>query len=150
MKNKNAADTPKNQFVISFNFTDREATDIELVNEVLSNIPLSSLSISKENNGYYDYIEVGKRYDKDHRLTATTYRYGFDALKLICTMDKAEVLHYYQIETAAYPKSEVKDTDEILDNWMKNHPDRAFDMYLVITFDSCDAYGFIIVNHEKA
>ena len=144
-----AAAQPEHQFIISFNFPGRESKDIELVNEVLSKIPLSSLSFGEDTDGYDDYLSVTKRYDKDNKLTDTAYRYGFDTLKLICTMDKTKDLHYYQIETAAYPKSAVKDTDEIRDNWRKNHPDRTLRIYSVIEFNSSDAYGFVIVHHEK-
>lgn len=140
---------PEHQFTISFNFPNRESKDIELVNEVLSKIPLSSLSFGEDTDSYDDYLLVAKRYDKGKKLTDTAYRYGFETLKLICTMDKTKDLHYYQIDTAAYPKNAVKDTDEIQDKWRKDHPDRTLRIYSVIEFNSSNAYGFVIVHHEK-
>lgn len=132
------------EFSISFEF-ERGDEDVEFVNQVLSRIPLSTIKIDSDG-----YLATIQQFIKNDVLTGTTYnRYGFDSLKLSCTMDETEGLHYYQIETQAIPASEIKEAEDFKAMWDKEHPDRVIRVLQMIQFNESNVYGFVILHHKK-
>ncbi|MBQ6774777.1 MAG: hypothetical protein IJP48_12060 [Synergistaceae bacterium] len=139
----------KNNFEIVFNFPERDAKDIDRVNEILSYIPLSYLEIKENNGGYDSYVGVSKQYDKNRVLTNITYRLGFDSLTLLCTAGTQEDMYYYQIDTRAFPKEILKNSEDFEKIWRQDHPDRVARVFTTLSFDQSNAWGFVILHHKK-
>lgn len=132
------------EFSITFEFQRDDDGDVNFVNEVLSHIPLTEIKL--DGNGYLCTTE---RHDQNHNLTDTTYRYGFDSLKLMCTMDKMEGLYHYQIDTIAYPVSEIKSFENFKAMWDEEHPDRVVRLAQMFEFKEKNVYSFVLLHHEK-
>ena len=138
-----------NTFSLMFKFPERDETDIARINEVLSRLPLSSINIDTSSGEIDGYICTTKHYDKDENLTGTTYRYGFDSLILECEMNNDGDADFYQIDTKAYSRSEMKDSKMFRELWLKEHPGRVMRVMMEIEFNSSNAAGFIVLHHEK-
>ena len=121
---------------VEFDFKDREASDLETLNRVLSAMKLKDLELKKHRG----YLEVTQ--DGDGNLVHQ--RYGLDSGMLICTPSKSGCT--YQIDTAVVDRS--VDRDEFLDIWCSCHPDRTMRRVITMGFD--EAFAFIILHHQCA
>lgn len=131
-------------FKMSFDFEDRELTDLDFVNAALSAMRLSNLK-AEESDGY---LAVRTAYDPDtHQPTETTYHYGFDQLTLICETDKEDDPHTWQVDAQVFHKGEMSSSDVFHDMWCKQHPDRTMRTLTQYSFDDADA--FVILYHEN-
>lgn len=120
---------------IEFDFKEREASDLERLNRILSNMQLKNLEL-KHPKGYLAVTQDG-----DGNLLEK--RYGLDSGTLICTPSKSG--YRYQIDTAVTARS--VDYDAFVEIWRSSHPDRA--MRTVITLEFGEDYAYIILHHRR-
>jgi len=120
---------------VAFTFKDREASDLEKLNKILSSMKLEHLEL-KDSKGYLAVTEDG-----DGNLLEK--RYGLDSGTLICTPSKTG--YCYQIDTAVADRS--VDHDEFLDIWRASHPDRV--MRTVITLEFDGDFACVILHHQR-
>ena len=131
-------------FKMSFDFEDRELTDLDFVNAALSAMRLSDLKAADSDG----YLAVKTEYDPDtHQPTETTYHYGFDHLTLVCETDEDDDPYTWQVDAQAFPKGEMSDSDAFHDMWCKQHPDRTMRTLTQYAFDDADA--FVVLHHDK-
>lgn len=121
---------------VEFCFKNREASDLEKLNHVLSAMKLSNVKL----NNPKGYLAVTR--DGDGNLVHQ--RYGLDSGTLICTPAKDG--YCYQMDTAVVDHS--VDHDEFLDIWRSCHPDRVIRTAITIGFE--EALGIVILHHQRA
>lgn len=121
---------------IEFDFSDREAVDLEKLNSILASMKLKHLELENP-KGYLAVMQDG-----DGNLLEK--RYGLDSGILICTPSKNG--NCYQIDTAVADRS--VDHDEFLEIWRSCHPDRV--MRAVITMGYETDFAYIILHHQRA
>lgn len=119
---------------VEFDFKDREASDLEKLNRVLSAMKLKDLEL-KNPRGYLAVTQDG-----DGNLVHQ--RYGLDSGTFVCTPAKDGLI--YQIDTAVVDLS--VDHNEFLDIWRSCHSERV--MRTVITMGFDEVMGFIILHHQ--
>ena len=88
-------------FKMTFEFTDREDTDLRYINAALSGMKLSKLNI-EDDDGY-----LAKRTEFDavtQEPRGISYRYGFDRLVLEYEADEDETLYTWHVDTQAFAK----------------------------------------------
>ncbi len=132
-------------FKISFEFEDRELTNLDHVNTLLSSLQLSKLEMEDEEG----YLATRMEYGENGGLKKTTYAYGFDRLTLVCDTEETEEdeLHNWQVETQAFPKTEVPDSRSFHDLWCDQHPNRT--MRCVTKYSFAAVNAFVVLHHEK-
>lgn len=122
---------------IQFQFKNRNAEDLEQLNQMLNAVKLQNLEL-EDTSGYLATVTNGKG-----RLIRK--RYGFDSLTMICTPAESEDGYRYRIDTV------VADRDipyeEFLDRWRRGHPDRVIRTVIVMGFGEDLAY--ILAHHER-
>lgn len=119
---------------VEFAFKDRKASDLEMLNRVLSAMKLKSLEL-KDPQGYLAITQDGTG-------NLLHQRYGLDSGTFICTPGKTGC--YYRIDTAVADHSVAY--DEFMDVWRSCHPDRV--VRTVITVDFDEAVGYLILHHD--
>ena len=131
-------------FKMTFDFNDRELTDLEQVNTALSALRFSNVEMENSDG----YLATTTTYDAEtQRPKGITYNYGFDHLELACERDEGDELHTWQVDTQAFPKGEVSGSDEFHDIWCGEYPNRAVRTLMQYSFKEADA--FVVLYHEK-
>ena len=131
-------------FKMTFEFTDREDTDLRYINAALSGMKLSKLNI-EDDDGY-----LAKRTEFDavtQEPRGISYRYGFDRLVLEYEADEDETLYTWQVDTQAFAKGKYKDSNAFHDMWCSAHPDRVMRALTQYSFQDADV--FVVLHHEK-
>lgn len=120
---------------VEFDFKDREASDLEKLNRMLSFLKLKKLEL-KEPRGYLAVTRDGEG-------NLVHQRYGFDSG--ILTGTPAKDGNCYQIDTVVTDSSVTH--DDLLEIWRSTHYDRV--VRTVITVDYTESLAYIILHHEK-
>lgn len=120
---------------IEFDFKDRDASDLEKLNKILTSMRLENLEL-KNSRGYLAVTQDGEG-------NLLEKRYGLDSGTLICVASKNG--YGYQIDTAVADHS--VDHDEFLEIWRSSHPNRA--MRTVITLEYETDFAYIILHHQR-
>lgn len=120
---------------VDFDFKNREASDLEKLNRILTSLKLEKLEM-KNAKGYLAVTQDGEG-------TLLEKRYGLDSGTLICTPSRNG--DCYQIDTAVADKS--VDYDEFLEIWRANNPCRT--VRTVITMEYETDFAFILLHHQR-
>ena len=111
---------PEEVFRLTFHFDEPSEKDLTRINEALSGLALSNLSLENKD----DYImKLTHYYDDNHTQTETGF-YGFDSVTLVCEQREGAKMYRYQIETIL-DEDRVLDSDMIFAQWKKDYPDRC-------------------------
>lgn len=121
--------------IIKYNFSQREAADLEELNQILSTMKVREL-ILKDHEGYLETTMDGE----DNLLG---YRYGLESGTLVGLSD--ENGHIYRIDTWVTDSAVSKREFEGI--WRSVNPDRV--MRALIQAPHEEAVGYAILHHQK-
>ena len=125
-------------YKLEFNFKDREETDLEELNAILSAMTLISLKL-EDKDSYRAIMQDGNGKLLRRRL-------GFDSGVLIGTRPRhGERGYRYQIDTAVVDAS--VDSDEYTQIWRDLHPDRV--IRAIYEGGNDEHRTFVILHHRK-
>ena len=124
---------------ITFEFPERTAGDVEMINQALGGMKFSSVNLAQEDG----YLAVTKHY-REGEMTGETMRYGFDTLVLECGTNDGEEMHTYQIDMETEGADSNMDAQR--ERWNAAHPDRAMRQRTCVMFD--EAVAYIVLHHE--
>lgn len=125
-------------YKLEFDFKEREASDLEELNAILSAMTLTSLELEDE--------ESYRAIMRDGNGNLLRRRLGFDSGVLIGTRPRhGEKGYRYQIDTAVVDAS--VDSDEFTQIWRDLHPDRV--IQTIYEGGNDELCTFIILHHQK-
>lgn len=124
---------------ITFEFPERTAGDIEMINQALEGMKFSSVNLAQEDG----YLAVTKHYHEGE-VTGETMRYGFDTIVLECETNDAETMHTYQLDMETEGADSNMDVQR--ERWNAAHPDREMRQRTCVMFD--EAVAYIVLHHE--
>ena len=128
---------------ISFTWPDSVTTEVEYINEALSEVLLSDIEIVDDK----DYVTTTTTYDANENIVDVQYRLGFESMDLVGTQDPSAVQHHFQVETAAYPADENWTNDKFISMWEEENPDKKW--YSVTGYTYKDNNAFLIFFYDK-
>lgn len=123
---------------ITFDFPEREETDLQQLNAMLATMKLKKLKLED----FETYLCT----TSDGKGKIMNYRLGLDSGKLICIPaedDQESNIYQISCEVVAHPI----DSERYVDCWMKAHPDRV--VRTLIAMDCNDKTGFVVLHHQK-
>lgn len=119
---------------LEYQFSTREKTDIDVVNQDLSQYLFSTLDVDAD--CYMATRTTSGSTDKERWL-------GFVSLNLTCQPPTEEERHRYQIDTFAVENT----VSDGLEQWRSRHPDRI--VRICVQYGYQDALGFVVAHHER-
>ncbi len=132
-------------FTMTFDFGNREMTDIAFVNETLATMKLSDLRVEE----IAGYLKVRIVYEEATDIPKEiSYQYGLDHLVLECSEDEDEALYSWRIDTCAVSRRLMDGSHTLQDSWRRTHPGCAVRALLQLPFSDADA--FVVLYHEAA
>ena len=131
-------------FKLTFDFNDREATDVAYLNNALAGMSFSNLSL-EESDGYLSTTKT-MNIDTDE-LISISYNYGFDHIVFGCETESNKTMHTYQIDVKAFAKDVFADSEAFDKYWTSLHPDRQMRIMQMISYHNANA--FVVIHHEK-
>ena len=123
---------------ITFDFPEREETDLHQLNAMLATMALKKLKLED----FETYLCTSSN-DKGNILDC---RLGLDRGTLVCIPaedDQERDIYQISCEVVAHPM----DSDQYVDCWRATHPDRV--VRTLIAMDYSGKTGFVVLHHQK-
>ena len=123
---------------ITFDFPEREETDLQQLNAMLATMKLKKLKLED----FETYLCT----TSDGKGKILGYRLGLDSGKLICIPaedDQESNIYQIDCEVVEYPM----ESDQYVDCWRSAHPDQV--VRTLIAMDYNGETGFVVLHHQK-
>ena len=133
--------------IIKFEFREREASDLDIINRTLDANRFRTLRIEK----FEGYLAEIKSYDKSGRLKKRSYRYGPDSVELICGDDephrRRRHTYRFRIDTDFITQKSNSTIDDYAKSWRMKHPFRVICSLIRVSFKAGQAY--VILHRSR-
>ena len=129
-------------FQLSFSFDAYDANDIAYINAALANLPLSNITVDRENT-HCHLRAIIERDMKTGEELSTQYHYMIDSIALDCTPATEERQLIFQLATVIVPLEKQISKDEFYQGWMETYPERPISYLHCFSSGGMMIYAFI-------
>lgn len=123
---------------ITFDFPEREETDLQQLNAMLATMRLKKLKLED----FETYLCT----TSDGKGKIMNYRLGLDSGTLICIPaedDQESDIYQIDCEVVGHPI----DSDMYVNGWRTTHPDRVVRTLIAMNYNG--KTGFVLLHHQK-